>query len=145
MEEFNLDRVEKLFKSNGLKAKENCYFVALKDSRKNQGLIGGANYPYSGLLLDVTEKGIGMFYLKTNKMAFKLDTSKVSIEEDKYFFIDINEIKNITVKKFAILNKKVKTVIIKTNNKSHYLLVDTTDIFIPYQQENFTKFIEKYQ
>ena len=87
MEEFNLDRVEKLFKSNGLKAKENCYFVALKDSRKNQGLIGGANYPYSGLLLDVTEKGIGMFYLKTNKMAFRLDTSKVSIEEDKLSYL----------------------------------------------------------
>ena len=69
MEEFNLDRVEKLFKSNGLKAKENCYFVALKDSRKNQGLIGGANYPYSGLLLEVTEKGIGMFYLKAGAFA----------------------------------------------------------------------------
>lgn len=145
MEEFSLDRVEKLFKSNGLKAKENCYFVALKDSRKNQGLIGGANYPYSGLLLDVTEMGIGMFYLKPNKIAFKLDTSKLEIEEDKYFFIDINDIKNITVKKYAILNKKLKTIIIKTNNKTHYLFVDTSDNNIPYNVENFTKFMEKYQ
>lgn len=143
--EFELKNVEQLFKDAGLKAKEHCYFVALKDSRKNQGLIGGANYPYSGLLLDVTDRGIGMFYLKPTKIAFKLDTSKVTIEKDKYFFIDINNIKSIVVKKFAILNKKVKTVIIKTNNKTHYLLVDTTDNYIPYQIENFTKFMEKYQ
>lgn len=145
MEEFSLDRVEKLFKANGLKAKNNCYFVAIKDSRKNQGLIGGINYPYSGLLLDVTEKGIGMFYLKTIKASFKIDTSKLGIEEDKYFFIDKSEIRNITVKNFAILNKKTKTVIIKTTNKTHYLFVNTTDNFIPYNVENFTKFMERFK
>lgn len=146
MEEFNtIEKVEELFRGvNGL-GESNCYFVALKDTRKNQGMIGGMEYPYTGLLINATEKGIGMFYLKSNGISFKITISKTSIEKDKYFFIPNEDIKSIIIKNYAIFNKNTKSIEIKTKDKKHCLFVNMNDTEIPYQIENFNKFMQKYQ
>ena len=69
MESFNtLEKVKELFNSVGCEGNENCYFVALKDYKKaKSGFVGGMEYPYSGLLINATEKGLGIFYLNSEK------------------------------------------------------------------------------
>lgn len=54
MESFNtLEKVKELFNSVGCEGNENCYFVALKDYKKaKSGVVGGMEYPYSGLLIN---------------------------------------------------------------------------------------------
>ena len=65
MESFNtLEKVKELFNSVGCEGNENCYFVALKDYKKaKSGVVGGMEYPYSGLLINATEKGLEYFIL----------------------------------------------------------------------------------
>ena len=80
MESFNtLEKVKELFNSVGCEGNENCYFVALKDYKKaKSGVVGGMEYPYSGLLINATEKGLGIFYLNPEKASdifFKIDVS----------------------------------------------------------------------
>ena len=49
--ELNNKRFNQLFK-----------YVALKDYKKaKSGVVGGMEYPYSGLLINATEKGLGIF------------------------------------------------------------------------------------
>lgn len=151
MEEFNtLEKVKELFNSVGCKGDENCYFVALKDNRKaKSGFVGGMEYPYSGLLINATEKGLGMFYLNPEKISdvfFKLDVSKLKITENSYFFIPNENIKEIKVKKYNIFSSKVKGVTIRTNDKkTHHLFANLNESTIPYQSENLDKFASKYE
>ena len=65
MEEFNnIEKVKALFASvNGL-GNENLFFVACQDKEKVSGAAAGMEYPYDGLLINATEKGLVMFYLK---------------------------------------------------------------------------------
>ena len=77
-------------------------------------------YPYSGLLINATEKGLGIFYLNPEKASdifFKIDVSKLRITENSYFFIPNENIKEIKVKKYSILTSKLKSITIKTNDK----------------------------
>ena len=118
MESFNtLEKVKELFNSVGCEGNENCYFVALKDYKKaKSGVVGGMEYPYSGLLINATEKGLGIFYLNPEKASdifFKIDVSKLRITENSYFFIPNENIKEIKVKKYSILTSKLKSITIK--------------------------------
>ena len=130
MESFNtLEKVKELFNSVGCEGNENCYFVALKDYKKaKSGVVGGMEYPYSGLLINATEKGLGIFYLNS------------------YFFIPNENIKEIKVKKYSILTSKLKSITIKTNDKkTHQLFANLEESTIPYHKENFAKFASKYE
>lgn len=151
MGDFNtLEKVQELFRSVGCEGNENCYFVALKNYRKaKSGVVGGMEYPYSGLLINATEKGLGIFYLNPEKASdvfFKVDISKLKITENSYFFIQNEHIKEIKVKKDSIFNSKVKSIVIKTDDKkTHQLLANLDENLIPYHNENFAKFANKYE
>ena len=146
MEEFNtLEKVEKLFEKYGCKGKENIYDVLFKDTRKYSGMVKGMEYPFDALLVNFTDEGIGFFQLAPAKFSLKVTLEKLVVKEDTYTFIKNEDIKSIEVKNFAILNKKVKSVIIKTNNKKEYYLYGRlNDDKLPYHNEMFAKLVEKY-
>ena len=145
MEEFNtLEKVQKLFDKVECKGKENIYDVLFKDTRKYSGMIKGMEYPFDGLLMNFTDEGIGFFQLSPAKFSLKVTVEKLVVKKDTYTFIKNEDIKSIVVKKFAPLNKKVKSVIIKTNKKQYYLYGRLNDDKIPYHNEMFAKIIEKY-
>lgn len=146
MEEFNtLEAVKELFNKVNCVGNENCYFVVYKDTSKNLGMVKGMEYPYDALLINQTENGLGVFYLQQGGVPLKYDLSKMSLDENSYFFIKNEEIKSITVKNWAIFNSKTKRIVIKLNNKKvHQLYANINEKLIPYQSEYFSKFIEKY-
>jgi len=141
----NLEEVKKLYESvNGLES-ENNFFVGIKDARKNAGVAKGMEYPYTGLLINYTENGLGVFYLDQPGIALSFKLNKMSVKEDSYFFIKNEDIESITVKKFALLNSKVKTVYIKLKNgKEHIIDVKLEEPDYPYHNSGFSKFLAKY-
>ena len=149
MEEFNtFEKVNALFESvNGL-GSQNLFFVTCQDKQYVTGAAAGMEYPYDGLLINATEKGLGMFYLKAGAMSglITLSTpSKMSIEKENYIFIPSENIKQITVKKFALLNSKVKRISIDTvDGKSHKLYARVEEKDFPYHKDNFNAFVERY-
>ena len=67
-------------------------------------------------------------------------------DKDQHIFIPVENIKEIKIKKFALLNSKTKRIEINTiDGKSHKLYANIEEKDFPYQNENFAKFIEKYQ
>jgi len=155
MYEFNtLENVRELFSRVNCVGNENCYFVAYKDLTKNtmgmgnsfvNGMINGMKYPYDALLINQNEYGLGIFYLKQEGIPFNYDLSKMNIVKDSYFFVKYDEINRITVKNKNFINNKMKTVIIKLNNgDTHSLYANVNENLLPYHNENFSKFIERY-
>lgn len=145
MEEFNeLEKVKALFESVNGNGTDNNYFVAYKDMQKSSGMVSGMEYPYDGLLINMTDKGIGFFYLKQGGLVLTQNLAKMTLDKDSYTFISNDDIKNVKVKNFALLNSKVKRISIDTEDKSYKLFAKLTEKNIPYQTDNFTKFIEKY-
>lgn len=144
MEEFNtIEKAIELFKTvNGYKNNNNI-FVAYKDMQKSNGVVGGMEYPFEGVLINQTEDGIGMFYLKQPGLVLTQNINKMILQKDKYIFISNDNIKNIVIKNYAILNSKVKRITIDTNDgKSYKLFAKLNEKTIPYQTINFTRFIE---
>jgi len=147
MEEFNtLEKVQNLFEEKGIKKDNNIYLALLKDARKYSGMISGMDYPYSGLLLCINDDGIGYFYLNQPKFSLRVLLEKLVVDKNSYNYINNENIKDIEVKKFALLDKKRKELIIKTNDKkTHYLYGSVEDSLLPYHNENMSKLIEKYE
>ena len=89
-----------------------------------------------------------MFYLKGSALSglFGLSNpSKMTLERDKYIFIPSENIKEVIIKKFALLNKKTKRIEINTfDGKSHKLYANIDEKDFPYHKDNFAKFMEKY-
>lgn len=147
MEEFNtIEKVQGLFANiNGL-GNSNLFFLACQDKQKVSGAVAGMEYPYDGLLINYTDNGIVAFYLKGSALSglITLSTpSKMTVEKDKYIFIPKDNIKEIKIKNFALLNSKTKRIEINTmDGKSHKLYAKVVEKDFPYQQENFTKFME---
>lgn len=149
MEEFNtIEKVKALFDSVEGLGSENLFFVTCQDKQKVRGMVAGMEYPYDGLLINASENGIAMFYLKTSALSglITLATpSKMTLDKQNYIFIPINNIKEIKVKNFALLNSKTKRIEINTlDGKSHKLYAKIDEKEFPYQKENFMAFIEKY-
>ncbi len=146
MDEFNtLEKVKKLFEEQNCIGKENNYFVLMKDYRKYSGLVSGMEYPFWALLVNQTEDGIGFFYLVQPKISLKVDLKNLVVNKDSFTFLKNEYIASIEVKKFALLNKKLKSVVIKTKDrKKYYLYAKIDDDSLPYQNENFARFIDKY-
>ena len=149
MEEFNtIEKVNAIFESiNGL-GNDNHFFVACQDKEKVSGAAAGMEYPYDGLLINACEKGLVMFYLKAGALSGMISLvspSKMSLDKDNYIFIPSDNIDKITVKKFALLNSKVKRISIDTKDgKSHKLYARVEEKDFPYHKDNFNAFIEKY-
>ena len=145
MEEFNeLEKVKELFDKVGCTGNQNNYFVAYKDMQKSSGMVSGMEYPYEGLLINQTENGIGMFYLKQPGLVLTQNLAKMKLDKDSYQFISNEDIVNVKIKNYALLNSKMKRISIDTKDKSHKLFAKLNEKNIPYQTENFTKFIENY-
>ena len=146
MEEFNtLEKVKKLFDEKGCPSSNSIYVALLKDLRKYSGMVSGMEYPYTGLLLNISDEGIGYFYLNQPKFSLRIFMEKLVVDKDSYTFIKSDNIKSIEVKKFALLDKKRRSLIIKTyNKKTHYLYGYINDELLPYHNEEFAKLIEKY-
>ena len=146
MDEFNsLEKVKKLFLDKGLKGDDKIYLALLQDSKKYSGMVSGMEYPYSGLLLCFGDDGIGYFHLVQPKLSLMIKLEKLVIDKDSYVFLSSDNIKSLEVKKFALLDKKRKEVIIKTNDKkTHYLYQKIEDDLLPYHNEEFKKFLDKY-
>ncbi|MBE6157970.1 MAG: hypothetical protein E7160_04170 [Firmicutes bacterium] len=146
MEEFNtLEKVEELFKKNNYNGTENNYFIAFNDLTKNSGFVRGSEYPYFAVLINETENGFGLIYLTYKALSFKLDFSKLQIMENKFEIINKEDIQSIKVKNYALLNSKKKKIEIKTTKKRiHYLYACVDQPEIPYHNEAFAKFLEKY-
>lgn len=149
MEEFNtIEKVEKIFESVNALGDNNTFFVACKDKEKSSGMVSGMEYPYDGLLINDTEKGITMFYLKSGALSGLITLakpSKMTLDKENYVFIPAENIEEVKIKKFALLNSKTKRVEINTSDgKSYKLYANVEEKDFPYQKENFAKFIEKY-
>ena len=148
MEEFNsIEKVIELFRSiNGL-GQDNAFFVACQDKQKVSGITAGMEYPYDGLLINSTEQGLTMFYLK-NALAGLITLSKpekMKLDKEHYIFIPSSDIKNVTIKKFALFNSKVKRISIDTvDGKSHKLYARIEEKEFPYHKDGFAKFMGKY-
>lgn len=143
----NLEKVKKLFSDKGIKSSDdNIYLAMLKDYRKYSGMVAGMEYPYSGLLLCISNEGVGYFYLNQPKFSLRVFLDKLVVDQDSYTFIDNDNIKKIEVKKFALLDKKRKQLLIQTtDNKKHYLGGPIVDDLIEYNTENMSKLIDKYE
>ena len=149
MEEFNtIEKVEELFKSIDGLGSDNTYFVASQDKEKVSGAVAGMEYPYDGLLINDNENGIAMFYLKGSALSGLIGLSKPSkmtLNKDNHIFIPADNIKEVIIKKFALLNNKIKRIEINTlDGKSHKLYAAVDEKDFPYHNSNFAKFMEKY-
>ena len=149
MEEFNtIEKVQELFKNINAIGDSNLFFVACQDKQKVSGMVAGMEYPYDGLLINATDKGIAMFYLKAGALSglFTLSNpSKMTLDKDNHIFIPASDIKEIKVKKFALLNNKTKRIEINTvDGKSHKLYANVEEKDFPYHKEGFAAFMEKY-
>ena len=149
MEEFNTsEKVKSLFENVEGWESENLFFVTCQDKQKVSGMAAGMEYPYDGLLINSSEKGIGMFYLKASALSGLItlaNPSKMTLDKQNYVFIPTDNIKEIKVKNFALLNSKTKRIEINTlDGKSHKLYAKIEEKDFPYQKENFVKWIEKY-
>ena len=149
MEEFNsIEKVKDLFESVEGWGSENLSFVTCQDKQKVSGMVAGMEYPYDGLLINASEKGIAMFYLKASALSGLItlaSPSKMTLDKENYVFIPNENVKEIKVKNFALLNSKTKRIEINTlDGKSHKLYAKVEEKDFPYQKENFTSFIEKY-
>ena len=94
------------------------------------------------------DRGLGMFYLQAGALSGLVSLSspsKMTLDREHYLFIPSENIKSVTVKKFALLNSKVKRISIDTlDGKSHKLYARVEEKDFPYHKDNFNAFVEKY-
>lgn len=148
MEEFNtLEKVIEIFKSKNYYESDSNIFVVYKDLQKSSGMVSGMEYPYEGLLINETSKGLAMIPLTQKGIVLTQSVNKMEIDNTKdVIFIPKENINSITIKNYALLNKSVKRISIKTTDNKDYLLFGKiVEKSIPYQEENFTKFINAHK
>ncbi len=146
MEDFNtIEKAEELFKKEDCFGQENLIFLTFKDVQQGGGMLNGMKYPYDGLLINHTEDGIGMFYLKYEK-PFSLKPAESMLLKGDFVFIPKDDIFKIRVKNYNFVKKSVKKVIIDTKDgKSHKLMAHVKEDKIPYHEENFEVFMNLYK
>ena len=108
MEQFNTqEKALGLFTKNDCIGKENCIFITLQDnSSAKGGFVGDMEYPYNGILINKTENGIALQYLKNKKalsLSVKLDN--LEIKEGECYFIKNSDNDILTVKNHSFLKK----------------------------------------
>ena len=147
MEEFDtLEKVINKFKQANPEITMTNFFIAYKDMPKNgAGFIGGIDYPYHALLIGFNDDYMACFYLTQGKMPMTINLKKMKISENSYKLIPKSLIDRITIKNHALINKKLKDVRIRfTNGRVHNLNVKLIEKEIPYHQNGFITFMNKY-
>ena len=169
-----LDKVRNLFQEANCPGITHCYFICYRDTTKDAmksgvigGMLGGAVggaigaavsaaaskasgteagiTKADGYLFDTTESGIGIIPLKYNGVMMTINPSKMEPQTEAYAFYKNEDIESLVVKNYNIFNSKVKTI--KLELKSGDKLILTARVkekLIPYHEENFSKFVEKY-
>ena len=115
--------------------------------QKSNGLVSGMEYPYEGLIVNETNRGFAMIPLKQDGIVLKQSINKMHIDRTRnIIFIPKENITSITIKKFALINSKMKRISIKTTDGKNYLLFGkVNEESIPYHNENFAKFVTNNQ
>lgn len=172
MEEFNTkEKVEELFRSvNGL-GENNCIFLCFIDTNReglkygalgalggfvggaiagavafSSGVVDGMNRKSDGYLINWTENGLGIISLDATGVMLTLTPAKLKADTSSYFFVSNEQIESVVVKNFNIFNSSTKKVIIALkNNQKLHLMARLNEKLIPYQNENLSKFAEKYK
>ena len=71
---------------------------------------------------------------------------KLEIKPEKFLFVNNENIESITIKNFNIFTKNTKKIAIKLKTGTDIrLMAKVSEKLIPYQQENFAKFIGRYE
>lgn len=170
-----LEGAEAIFKKHKALDKENNIFVLYLDTQHEgmkYGIAGGMagglaaglgvgvgvyketaaskkilEGDYKGLLVNATEKGLHLIALQGKGGAMlRIQPEKLVAEPDQYAFLDYGLIKGIEVKNFSFIQKKIQKVRISYGDKAKmFLLGNVSEKNIPYQAENFAKFIAKYK
>ena len=173
MESFNtIEKVRDLFEQKGMNRTTNCYFVAYRNTNKDSmkyglvgGLVGGAIGgaiagaigaaingtlegidKHDGYLLNSTEEGIAIIPMDYKGVMMTINPSKMVPVLEKAVFVSNEGIESIVAKNYNIFNSKVKTVNMVFKDETKLcLIVKAVEKDIPYHQDNFNKFFEKYK
>ena len=169
------ERAEELFRNvNGL-GEKNCIFICFLDTNReglkygalgalggvvggavvgaaagaaafSSGVVDGMNRKSDGYLINWTEKGLGIIPLDATAVMLTLNPAKLKADTSSYFFVNNEQIESIVVKNFNIFNSSTKKVIIALkNNQKLHLMARLNEKLIPYQNENLSKFAERYK
>lgn len=152
-----------IFRNLNCIGNDNCIFVTFKDTNREGfkygalGAVGGAIAGaaafsngmlngiegFDGLLINCTELGLGIVPLKSNGVQLVLKIEKMEPQLDRFVFISNENIDSIIIKNFSFLNKKTQKVKIKIKGgKTLHQLARKVEKTIPYQEENFAKFMD---
>ena len=153
MEEFNtIEKVKGLFEQVGCVGNDNNYFIAYKDQEVGPGSMGllngmenGMEFPYVAALVNQTERGIGLRLLETEGFFPSHKPEKLRLKGNEFIFISNEQITEIIVKKYALLNSKQKKIIIKTTTgKTYRFYANVNEPMLPYHNDNFNRFASQY-
>ncbi len=147
MKEFDtLEKVQELFEKLNLNGEKNSYFIAYKDTASSSGMVSGMEYPYDAVLVNVTEKGIAMIFLVVDGITLNfVKIEKLHLKNNEFVFIKNEDIRDVNIKKYALLNSSKKRISIKTNDKKDYkLYANINEPLLTYHNEGFEKFINQY-
>ena len=102
---------------------------------------------FKGLLVDETEKGLHLVALQGPGGALlRIQPGKLEVHPEQHMFLEYGQIKEIEVKNFSFMQKKVQKVRLSYGDKAKmFLLGNVVDKDIPYQEQNFAKFMAKYK
>ena len=152
-----------IFRNLNCIGNDNCIFVTFKYTNREGfkygalGAVGGAIAGaaafsngmlngiegFDGLLINCTELGLGIVPLKSNGVQLVLKIEKMEPQLDRFVFLANENIDSIIIKNFSFLNKKTQKVKIKIKGgKTLHQLARKVEKTIPYQEENFAKFMD---
>ncbi|MBR5027295.1 hypothetical protein IKX64_01730 [Candidatus Saccharibacteria bacterium] len=158
-----------IFNSVGGLGAENCIFVAFRNTNKDTGfttVLGGAVGAFAGgmvrgmnesekfkeaanasaWLVNYTEKGLGIIPLKASGIQLTIKIEKTEPQPDKYVFIPKENIAEIEVKNYALLNKKTQSIKwVFSDGVKLYWAAKIVEKAIPYQEANFTEFMNRFK
>lgn len=170
------ENVLEMFKQVNCSGEHNNIFVAVKDiskgARANSTIIGGAVGGMVGYtvgmivgesieartnkiascnsiyyLINQTEHGIAILPLNGGSMLSSCaNPEKLSPKFEEIMFFTYQELQDIEVKNFNMLNSRVQSVKITfADGKKIYFNVNVKEKFLPYQEECFANFMKLYK
>ncbi len=165
MKEFaTYEAANELFRGAAFSGEDNNIFIAYTDPTKSTlvygmfgavgavgaallgGLSDGTNGGFDGLLINPTSRGLGLIPLNTKGVAMTINPEKMFADVSKFTFVGNENIESIILKNYNIFNSKVKKLKIKIrNSQTLHLMVNVKEKKIPYHEENFAAFMEKYK
>lgn len=166
MEDFKIYEIaEKIFAENDCIGSENCIFFARKDVNQ-QGMKAGLSSTlgiagaaagmlgksdaleylyYDALLINQTETGFGFVPLWHKGITLTLNVDKMEAKVNNYFFIGFDNIESVSIKNSNVFNHKLKMLRLFLKNGSKIqVCVSLTEKAIPYHEENFARFLQKF-